>query len=594
MSGTHPSNTQDTLSGAAQPRPRILVAGAAELATYLTESFGDEVQVFCTTGLRGGSEIFSRTPPQLLVCAIDGERWQMIPLLHMARQYGTPILAVAYDKESVDAVRSVKWAVDRSVPEAVLTAVRHLLSDPDFAPSDPERFPSPPSAPRHAVRSRASRSMRRAIGVTDDESPERAPLPVSDGAVERDVINEIVDRVNELTSNLGTLHSVFREFVDAVADEQEGMRVEYRSNLESTAMAEETFQTAILENVDCFAREMRTLGEKVSSLESRILEIPRLGESREASSAEPTTMERHAAAIEQQEKRLAVLEELKKRLAGAESLEKRITALEGMKKRVAAAEEMKTRIAALEGIKRRVAAVEKLERRFDSVAELERRLTEAEGMEPRIAAVEAMEKRIAGIEEMKRRVAALEGLKKKVDLAADLRRRLEPIDELVSRVETVEILAKRLSEVEQLDLAHRIYTVEELERRFNRLQEMEGNRFDAVAAALENADIDMPEGPGDRMDPYVSFAKRIASMESAMASLRSYDGLDVDKGLVQAQLNDISLSHMELDDRLGDMEMRFRRIEAVLKHIESKSSENDIAPRFKNALKHQPYGKVTG
>ena len=91
---------------------------------------------------------------------------------------------------------------------------------------------------------------------------------------------------------------------------------------------------------------------------------------------------------------------------------------------------------------------------------------------------------------------------------------------------------------------------------------MEENRFDAVEAILDKGSQGIVRDSSGRIDPYVSFARRIAKLESAMAALRA-SGAPTPTGdteAIEAHLRDVSLTQVEINDRLDIIESRLRRL----------------------------------
>ncbi len=120
----------------------ILVMGAGELRVPLMEALGEGVTIAAAEGLKDGNEAMDRLNPKLLICALDRESWEIIPLLHNARQHQTPILAVAYSQDAVLPAYSLEWAVDRARQDAVAAIAERLLDDPAFVPDESMHYPS--------------------------------------------------------------------------------------------------------------------------------------------------------------------------------------------------------------------------------------------------------------------------------------------------------------------------------------------------------------------------------------------------------------------------------------------------------------------
>jgi len=164
---------------------KVLVVGAKELSDHLIRSFGDKASIVAAEGLKDGNEAIDNLHPKLVVCALEGETWTIIPLLHNARQHGMPILAVTYTQEAIASAFSLDWAVDRKRKDAVVAVVEKMLEDPTFVPDDPARYPSPPTKAERAAEKEAGKPEKRGsdnaptrqrTASSSPRSPQKSPV----------------------------------------------------------------------------------------------------------------------------------------------------------------------------------------------------------------------------------------------------------------------------------------------------------------------------------------------------------------------------------------------------------------------------------
>lgn len=293
----------------------VLVMGAKELNDTLAQSFGEKVNIAVAEGLKDGNEAMARLMPKLLICALEGESWEIIPLLHNARQHRTPILAVAYNQEAVASSFSLEWVVDRSRKDAVVALAEKLLEDPGFVPDDPSTYPPPPptaldttetapaepvpesrvkphgrpeksSGPPPVLARPAQKASHKGASEKEDDPPSESKKPSTfpAGSVEA---FEVVERLNvkvvaETVKSLANKVLSLDALVNRVDDDRHSDMEELISQLHaSDGRISEIGQRleGLLERLDTQGRQseqrVRTEGDRVGLVESQLVELGR-------------------------------------------------------------------------------------------------------------------------------------------------------------------------------------------------------------------------------------------------------------------------------------------------------------------------------
>ncbi len=470
----------------------ILLLAASEFESNLSKCIKNGYCVRATDDLKSASSLFKSEQPVLIICGLDGEGWKLIPLLRTARHNNVPILALAFDHGTLDAIPVITWALDRSRKELIAPLAMDLIKNPDLVPNDLERCPPPPPSEEEIEKESESNrqqliqesserlastapsnldSMHPIPELTTPEPPilrNSSPAPPGDSPLPAQWEAHLEERIVRIESSIhASLQQAWRE--SAVHMEQQSEAI-----------------LALRERIGAVATHSETMSEEISGIVKNIAEMQtdRNNERKKIEEAIASATEQNAAEV------LQHVDDVKDDFNALSAVFHEITG--------AISEESETN-------------QEQLKEMLDIVK----------------ADVE-----LAG-----------------VAMQEQVERAVEMSDWVSSKTETVEKrLADFKSSKEESD-SRQTSQMQEMAKRFSALEKEMQRLSSSRGSAASKA-----HGTPDNQVSSDFINARFDAIEVSIKGLQTATSADQDRKLILAQLEDLRLVQTELIDRIEDLE----------------------------------------
>ena len=152
----------------------ILLVGADELQLVLEEEVAGARVVTCA-GLTDATEHFKANTPAVVVCCLDGDGWQLTPLVRDAKNADVAVVAVASNADAMNEMRPLRWSLDRAKPGVIAQIVAELIDAPQTVPEAADSVWLKPEEPEPEVRGSRRRRTTVAQAQQASDSPHESP-----------------------------------------------------------------------------------------------------------------------------------------------------------------------------------------------------------------------------------------------------------------------------------------------------------------------------------------------------------------------------------------------------------------------------------